>query len=100
MEVDTERLVKPAAEHETDAVDDAFSAELEQFQPIPPSLDNSAFDQTNKVSTFAYIIQDIVHQIFDHLHVFHIYLVAFEHVICHKLRRKGIYFSEPVNSFV
>lgn len=103
-EVNNERVAVQAAEHNSPLkgeAEDAFAAESEHFQLIHLVLRNRAFDQLNEVSVLiTYIFQDMVNQILDHLPMFHVFFVAVEHVIYPKLRRKGRYFSEPVNGFV
>lgn len=103
MEANNEGVVAQAAKHDSplkDEAEDPFAAESEQFQLIPPVLGHRAFDQLDEVSAFAYIFQDMVYQLLGHLPMFHVFLAVVEYVFLCKLRRKGRYFSEPVNGFV
>lgn len=81
-------------------IKDVLVVEKECVQFTYPPLNKNAYDQFKEVNELVTLFHEVMHCIFKHFPVYHLYSAAIKLESHHILRRKGSYFNHPVNGFV
>lgn len=101
MEFNTTPMINLAPIHEDTieyVIKDALAAKQEYVQFTYPPLVDNIYDLFSEVSELVHLFQEVVHHLIKHFSVYHFYSAILKHASHYTLKRKGNYFSHPVNS--